>query len=473
MANQTQSNTVLTNTQTGLIALFCIFVCIPAANTALSFYACFVLLAILKCLWFRFQPAVFLFGMLFQWAQSSLRIFQANIAGEHMAVFDGSNNADTAAYTALSSTLIVTLILAKFIKDNKWDSLHILSQLSTVLIKKVFWAHVAIFFIMPLLAFAKVGGLSQIIVSLESVKWMVFTILAMSVFLQKNHYSLLFLSFSGELIMGFTGYFSGFKTVVFFSIIALLSVTPRITFGRFLVTGVMTALVLGLSLFWTGIKGDYRNFLSGGRRAQIVTVSATESLEYIYSSISTASQIPVSNTIDALLNRVQYTKMIQYVMDYVPRHLDYQQGGLWREAVLHILQPRIFFPDKPPLDDSAITIKYTGMRWAGAQEGTSISIGYIAESYVDYGIPRMFIPIAILTLLIGLLYRSLVHQNTKYALLFYATSIILFSKFSHIETSYTKVLGGVLTTYLVYMLIIRTIIFPIFWTFITPNGQRH
>lgn len=225
--------------------------------------------------------------------------------------------------------------------------------------------------------------------------------------------------------------------------------------------------MIALGLFWTSIKGDYRKFLSGGQRAQIVTVSAAESLEYVYSSFSAARNTPVEIILESFINRLQYTRMIQLVMDYIPRHLDHQQGKQWQDAIRHILQPRILFPDKPPLDDSAVTSKYTGLRWAGADEGTSISIGYVAESYVDYGIPLMFIPVAILAFLVGLLYRNITRQPRQYALLFYVTSIVLFIRFSHIETSYTKIIGGLITTFLVYILIIKTVVFPLLWNFIS------
>ena len=37
--------------------------------------------------------------------------------------------------------------------------------------------------------------------------------------------------------------------------------------------------------------------------------------------------------------------------------------------------------------------KYCGIWVAGAESDTSIAFGYIAESYVDFGIPGMFLPI--------------------------------------------------------------------------------
>ncbi len=78
--------------------------------------------------------------------------------------------------------------------------------------------------------------------------------------------------------------------------------------------------------------------------------------------------------------------------------------------------PRFLFPDKPVLDDSERTRTYTGMNVAGMEQGTSIGIGYIGESYVDFGPVKMFAPIFLLGLLYGLIYRFFV-TKTRYTLL--------------------------------------------------------
>ena len=36
--------------------------------------------------------------------------------------------------------------------------------------------------------------------------------------------------------------------------------------------GVLAVLVVALSIVWTAVKSDYRNFVSGGQAGQIVTV---------------------------------------------------------------------------------------------------------------------------------------------------------------------------------------------------------
>ncbi|MFN2508810.1 MAG: hypothetical protein ABR589_08565, partial [Chthoniobacterales bacterium] len=122
---------------------------------------------------------------------------------------------------------------------------------------------------------------------------------------------------------------------------------------------------------------------------------------------------------------------------------------LWAGAIEHVLKPRLFFPDKAAIDDSERTSQYTGMEVAGAEQGTSIGIGYFAESYVDFGPVGMFMPIALLGAGLGLIYRLFVIK-ARYKLLGGAivTSIMVFGA-STIETSNMKVIGGVLTMFFV------------------------
>src|SRR5205823_8661918 len=80
-------------------------------------------------------------------------------------------------------------------------------------------------------------------------------------------------------------------------------------------------------------------------------------------------------------------------------------GDLLGSASAHVVQPRIFFPDKPELpSDSDLVRKYSGVYVAGREQNTSIAFGYVAESYVDYGVPLMFAPIFVFGAVVGLIY---------------------------------------------------------------------
>jgi hypothetical protein len=77
-------------------------------------------------------------------------------------------------------------------------------------------------------------------------------------------------------------------------------------------------------------------------------------------------------------------------------------------ALAHVFMPRVLFPDKPGLpSDSDMVRHYAGVWVAGAEQGTSIAFGYVAESYVDFGLPFMFLPMIVWGVFVGLAYRAM------------------------------------------------------------------
>lgn len=80
-----------------------------------------------------------------------------------------------------------------------------------------------------------------------------------------------------------------------------------------------------------------------------------------------------------------------------------------RSAVDNVLTPRLFNPDKPAIPSPSDEVrKYAGVWVRGRESSTSIAFGYVGESYVDFGLPWMFIPILAYGLLIGVAYRLLI-----------------------------------------------------------------
>jgi len=92
---------------------------------------------------------------------------------------------------------------------------------------------------------------------------------------------------------------------------------------------------------------------------------------------------------------------------------------------------------------------------AGAEAGTSIGIGYVGESYIDFGPVGMFTPIFLLGLLYGVINRFFI-TRTRYKLLgsAFAVSILIFSAYE-IETSNIKLVGGVIAAALVSIVIYK------------------
>ena len=118
-----------------------------------------------------------------------------------------------------------------------------------------------------------------------------------------------------------------------------------------------------------------------------------------------------------MLDRLSYVDFFAVVLDTVPSQLPHENGALWLDAITRPFMPRLFFPAKAIIDDSERTNYYTGLAVAGSEEGTSISLGYVAESYIDFGAPLMMVPIFGLGLVLGGFYRKMLTLDRPRALL--------------------------------------------------------
>ena len=109
-----------------------------------------------------------------------------------------------------------------------------------------------------------------------------------------------------------------------------------------------------------------------------------------------------------MLKRAEYTQFFGAAVDHVPAvPCPIRAAAILGAALAHIFEPRLLFPNKPPLEaDIVNTEKYTGMRLTleGRIADTEIPMGYMAESMSILGPSWMFVPIFLLGLLYGVEY---------------------------------------------------------------------
>jgi hypothetical protein len=112
--------------------------------------------------------------------------------------------------------------------------------------------------------------------------------------------------------------------------------------------------------------------------------------------------------------------------------------------------PRLLFPDKPALpNDSDLTNYYTGLYMAGEEQGTSVSLGYVAESYIDFGIYGMFAPILMLGMLLGWFFRFFLTRQNIPIFIGYGLAVTVLLEAYRFETASVKFLGAIVTAFLV------------------------
>jgi hypothetical protein len=116
--------------------------------------------------------------------------------------------------------------------------------------------------------------------------------------------------------------------------------------------------------------------------------------------------------------------------------------------------PRILFPDKPIIDDTERTNFYTGGA-AGQYAATSVSLGWIAENYIDFGEHLMMGAIFFIGYFYGLIYQWCLYGSRTNGLLGLACATAVLVPALALENSFTKTFGGIVVSLLIVWLIAK------------------
>ena len=248
-----------------------------------------------------------------------------------------------------------------------------------------------------------------------------------------------------EVAVGFTGYFAGFREPLVMGAIAVFEVFNRRDIRHWAFAGVL-ALILGTSsLIWMSVRGQLRQEID----EEVLSTSRVERFDRVRTLSSGMLDRGASDYGDAtnmLVDRLWAIKYPAMAIDRVPFLVPHTDGQMMRDALVHIFTPRFLYPDKPELiSDSELVRKYAGAQVAGAESNTSIAFGYAAESYVDYGLPWMFIPVIIYGFLVGVTFQMwlsvIQHRDLAVAL----TTVMYWLALYLFERSWAKTLGLTLT----------------------------
>ena len=208
-----------------------------------------------------------------------------------------------------------------------------------------------------------------------------------------------------EVVLGFTGYFAGWREPVVLAAIATLEVFDTRNARHWAAVSVGVVLMVVGSLLWMGIRVQYRqefqdDVFASSRSARL------ERLQQLSGEWFRQDAGGIGTNLFALVDRLWAIQYPALAVERVPNVLPHTEGEILKGAVVHLFTPRVLFPDKDELpSDSEMVRKYSGVFVAGTEENTSIAFGYAAESYVDFGLPLMFIPTFVFGLLMGIAYQ--------------------------------------------------------------------
>ena len=454
-----QSNLPYTALPAPLLLLFggLVVLSLFTPNPGLTAVSILVLPVFIRLLWRRGEPPVLLFAVSFQWTQVTAKVFHADYVGREVSAMAGKPYVELAIWLGLIGLLVLAVGIRLGMSRLGSPSMErVYRQVRRFSVDRVFIAYlIAVFLGGVVENYAWViSGLAQILLAAVAVKWVFFFLLGYLVLQRKEKRYYFAVAFFYELIAGI-GYFAGFKTVFFVAAIVVLAVRPRLNLRTGLLGTVMVALLLVLGAGWMTIRGEYRAYLNQGTGQQVVRVSRTQQLSKLVALSSEIRAEDLIGSTELVFERLAYVNFFAAAMDYVPRRRPHEGGALWGKSIQHVLMPRLFFPDKPALpSDSELTMQYTGMTLASGAQGTSVSMGYMAESYIDFGVYGMFVPVFLLGMLWGGMYYYLV-SRARLAVVGYAFATALLIHANQFEITSLKLVGGVGIKFIVLALLMR------------------
>ncbi len=409
------------------------------------------------------QPGILFFIFVYHWLQIATTPFAAWLGGISINEMSMSSFGVFTIWICFIGLVFLGLGYSYWIRKLELPSIEQLRiEIESFSFNKILFLYLLLFVLniyIRIFAFYY-PGITQPLLRVAELKVVFLYLLIYFVYLTKRHLLTLLVVIIIEFIFGFTGYFSGFKNIIFYLIIAAIPLISRITFSRIIIGGTGVYAIFILALSWQAIKGEYRSFLNQGTNTQTVKVDPAASLKKVKDLFANLDAETRDRTTFAFLNRIAYTKYIANSMEYVPSYKAHQNGALWFENVSFALIPRFINPNKGIKDDSQKVIEYTGIRVASRLEGASISLGYFGDCYIDFGFLGMMPFLFLIGWFIGSGFYFFYTKLNSLFVFKYAYLNVIFFSFYNFETDGTTLVGVLILNTIYYFIILKVILSP-------------
>lgn len=392
-------------------------------------------------------PPVLKLAMTTQWVSVSIGLFYAALSGREMGIAETSAYDRTmvmalGAVAALTIGLIIGVRMVQARKDYPPVTPEYLVSFKTLLV--VYFGTLAMTGVLQELA-GSFEPLRQAVVALGLGRLAVLSLVLRRLLKPTFRWDLVLLLIGFEVGLGFTGYFSGFKEPILLAALALLEVFDRRRVDHVVAGGLLVTALLMAAIMWMGVRGEFRRDFEDEAFASSRSVRF-QRMQALFTDWYRDRDARFGENVYDFVDRASTIYYPALAVERVPQVLPHTNGSLMGSALLHIVTPRILFPNKPPLiSESELVRKYSGVWVAGDESNTSIAFGYAAESYVDFGIPVMFLPVLLYGIFMGNAYewflRTIAHRELAVSL----TMSVFWINMYLFEKSWAKMLGDSLT----------------------------
>jgi hypothetical protein len=407
-----------------------------------------VLILIWKLLPQNEGPPVLALAMTTQWVQTAIGVYYVGLTGRSL---EATRNSQWEPMVLIGLGAVAALTLGlwlgiRFLKERlPYPDVAPLEIVSFRTLLVVYFGSILVTGAMQEAAFAY-PQLTQAILALAFARLGLMALMFRRLTQPVLRHGPLFALLGFEVVLGFTGYFSDFKEPLLLAGLALLEGFDRHRREHWVTAGVLACVLSVATLMWLSVRGEYRadfddQAFADSRAARIDRIQAL-STDWLNQSQAEG----VGDDIDFTMDRIWAVYYPALAVERVPAQLPHTEGQLMLNTLTHLVTPRIFFPNKPALpSDSAFVRLYSGAEVAGEEEGTTIAFGYAAESYVDFGVPLMFVPMLIFGFGMGCAYVAVTRKIAHRELAISLATCIFWLNLNMFERAWAKIIGMAIT----------------------------
>ncbi len=417
-------------------------------------------------LWRSGEAPILLMAAVLQLSQVVILPLYANVLGVPLQTMSnwGRGSLSSAAWFALAG--IVSLVVGMWC-----GQLGMRPQADRVKLESRAWSpRTAFVFCVVILVLSALfdvlagfsEGLRQPALAASQIQWLGVFVLACVCTARRRGYAYLVFVIGFEMVRGFTGFFADFKDVFFVLLVGIFAARPKLKLGGVVAGLAVVSVLLVLGAFWSAVKENYRMYVSQGSYQQQVLVPVEDRLAFLSDQAFNIDSRTMIRGFDLLARRWGYIEFLAATMRNVPARLPFQDGAQVGAAVMHVLQPRLLFPDKPPLpSDTELAARYTGLplNEGNNASATSISLGYLAELYVDFGLFGALAGAFLIGLLWGGIIKFIRASTSAPSIVNAGLAVMLMMSAKGVEQGIVKFVGAFLTTFIV-LLLFRIFLLP-------------
>ncbi|MDR1988974.1 MAG: hypothetical protein LBQ09_01945 [Acidobacteriaceae bacterium] len=373
-------------------------------------YSLFVLATTIGMTWRRDEPPVMPAVFAYQWLQITVGYFYFLIMGIYPDYFEPGN-----LELAIEFSLTGLLLIAGGIRVVEWATKAYLKRepgtSHVINLNALFWIVVLLYSVDFLgILSANLGGNFRTIVDrLLQLRQIPLLLLWIEIVKQGRLKSYLWLSLGLAVAPQLGTYFSDFKTpLILLAIVFAFFWQPwhatqhRLTLNATLRVIAIALLVVFLGLIW---QGGVKRSLRRTYDAEAIARTPTQRVQLFIQNAQAALPTVFNDTgavVEDLVSRLSYVTFFSRVLDYVPAFEPHANGELLQMALTNAFVPRFLAPNKAELpSDSYYTRRFSGILVSDTN-AISISIGYLAEFYADWGVFGMFVSVFAYGMLMGL-----------------------------------------------------------------------